>query len=301
MKSLQTKRLPPMNTLAAFESAARLGSFTRAAAELHITQAAVSQKVRNLEEWIGCKLFERNRYTVNLNQAGQIFADATIPALQQISIAATSVKSIAHADRQIVIYADLSLAESLLIPRLSEFSEAYPQVEIKLITSSLPLEQESAHVDIGLQYGRQASTRFDSDFISGDDIYPVCSADYFDKSKQPESVAELSQHQLIHLSQEFRQWISWRDFLSEFNVFDDASLSGISISTYTHVLDLAEAGQGIALGWNLAVQPRLQRGSLIRLTNYSMASPEGLYIYFAKGDQSSNYTAAFLEWFKSLQ
>ena len=293
------KRLPPMNTLSAFESAARLGSFTRAAGELNITQAAISRRVKNLESWLGCALFERHRYTVKLNQAGKVFAQTALPALFQISMSAESVKSLVNSDRTLVIYADLSLAESLLIPRLSTFSDSYPDAEIKLITSSVPLENENTHVDIGLQSGRRAHERFESELLDEDEIYPICAVDYFKDKPLPHTVEDLVQHRLIHLLQNDRDWVGWREFCNYLGAHNSTFKIAVTLTTYTHVLDLAEAGQGVALGWHHAVEKRIKAGKLIGLTHFSMPAPQGLYIHYPKSSPCSQFTRPFIQWLKS--
>ena len=168
-------RLPPLNSLAAFEAAARHGSFTRAAVELNLSQAAISRQIRVLEEHLGVSLFERRRHDVGLTPDGERYARTVNPAVNAIGDATAAIKVSGESIDQVVICSEICLAAFWLVPRLSRFQALHPGLDLKLLTSNRPMEMESEPFDVALQYGLPANAGFMSHPLCTDEIVVVCS------------------------------------------------------------------------------------------------------------------------------
>jgi LysR family transcriptional regulator, glycine cleavage system transcriptional activator len=140
-------RLPPLNAIKAFEAAARLGSFTRAADELNVTHGAVSRQIRLLEDWLGARLFVRTSRNAVLTRAGtDLFAEAG-PALDRLAAVSLRVQIDTPARGLLHVSALPTFAMRWLIPRLPEFQREHPGLELRIVTASTPAEQFRMDVD----------------------------------------------------------------------------------------------------------------------------------------------------------
>ena len=130
------KRLPSLDLLKGFEAAARLGSFTRAAAELHLTQSAISRQVQVLEEQLGVRLFERSTRSLALTPAGARLQRAAGEVLQRLRDVVDALH--AEAGGPLTVTTTVTFASLWLVPRLSRFQSLHPGVDVRLVTCPLP-------------------------------------------------------------------------------------------------------------------------------------------------------------------
>ena len=166
------RRLPPMNTLTAFEAAYRLGSFSRAAEELALSQGSVSRLVRQLEESIGERLFSRGRYDVAPTTAGREYAYTVRHSLSDIAQATDRLRLNSQDFEILTIYSDLGLGSAILTPCMGEFQRQHPQVRLRIVVSPEPIEETLEAFDFGLQQGRWAEQRFVIESIGDDLLFP---------------------------------------------------------------------------------------------------------------------------------
>lgn len=144
------KSLPPLASLLPFEAAARLESFTRAAAELHLTQAAVSRQIRALEDDLGTRLFERRNRAVFLTEAGRELGGAVSGALETVAARADDLRG-RHREGEVVMFAQLCEAFYWVMPRLAGFHQRHPRVELRVAASTRPLTEAAERFDVALQ------------------------------------------------------------------------------------------------------------------------------------------------------
>jgi LysR family glycine cleavage system transcriptional activator len=150
-------RLPPLNAIKAFEAAARLGSFTRAAEELNVTHGAVSRQIRVLEDWLGARLFLRTSRNAVPTRAGTDLLAEAGPALDRLAGASLRVQSGAQAQGLLHVSALPTFAMRWLIPRLPEFQRDHPALELRIVTASTAAEQFRMDVDAGQRAIRSSS------------------------------------------------------------------------------------------------------------------------------------------------
>src|SRR5882672_4594888 len=143
------RRLPPLSALRPFEAAARLESFSRAAEELHLTHGAVSRQVRALEDHVGAPLFSRHGKRVALTAGGRAFAERVRGALEEIAQAAETVNP-ARRDKRLTVSVLPSFASRWLMPRLIRFMEAYPAIELNVMTSTQLASFATDEIDLAI-------------------------------------------------------------------------------------------------------------------------------------------------------
>jgi DNA-binding transcriptional LysR family regulator len=285
-----------MTTLVAFEAAARLGSFTKAAAELNLTQAAISRQIRQMEINLGCKLFERRRYDVQLNEAGRQLSALVGGALHSIADIADAIRTPHAPGDEIVIFSEMALAARRLIPRLNEFSGQYPEIQLKILTSNQPLESVGEQINVGLQYGARDPKRFDAIEICGDVIYPVAAPLIAQQITGVRGIEELNEFRLLHLEQNNLDWIDWPGFFATHDAVSKRKPGDLLFNTYSSVIEAAVNGSGIALGWGLAVEQSLKEGVLVRLGDWMQPAPEGLFAHTPKSRDKLPATQKFIAW-----
>ncbi|MGP1253050.1 MAG: LysR substrate-binding domain-containing protein [Kiloniellales bacterium] len=316
MNSLR-KRLPPLSSLLPFEAAARHESFTLAAQELHLTQAAVSRQIRALEDDLGLRLFERRQRAVFLTEAGRDLAQAVTAGLDGIAARASDLRG-RRRSGEVVLFAELCSAVYWLMPRLADFHQRHPDLEVRVSASLLPVGQSSEDFDVALQTAGRPSGAHALAFTASDDVIPVCSADYFKTHlagrRAPLPLAELPQHRLLHHRVHPQDWPDWDDWLQRLGCdlrVGDGETGGVTsvdrpngggavvFDSYPVLIQAAVEGHGIGLGWRRAMEQLLQSGKLVRPFAESVTLDDGLAVYRHKRSQERPAVKALLAWLKA--
>lgn len=273
------RRLPPLGTLVAFESAARLGSFTRAANEIALSQASVSRQVRQLEADLGLRLFHRHRHDVSPTDAGRRLAAVTQTVLRELAATTDTLRNEAAGRRTYTIYTDLNLAGNLINPMLATLQQEFPERQFRVMSSFQPIEQSEDDFDLGFQVGRTAEDQFIVDSIADDLVFPVCSPAFLADLPAPLSPATLAQQRLLHVDYAGRDWPDWRRFLAYHRIREPRPEEGFVFTSYLVCLDMAARGAGIALGWALSVQGMIDEGRLVRIPGMALPFTDGICAY----------------------
>jgi LysR family glycine cleavage system transcriptional activator len=256
--------LPPLQTLRAFESAARLASFTRAAHELSVTQGAVSRQIRNLEERLGVTLFVRGDRGVRLTPAGSRYDAVIREALESIA-RATGELAVRLEQGPVTVGATSAIASLWLMPRLTGFRHTEPDLDIRVLASDRDFERASEEVDLVIEYARRPVEGEDVSRLFEEEIFPVCSPDYLRGRAAPAEPADLLGETLLALDDDHPDWTGWAEWLAEAGVEGGPARRPVRINNYPALLQAAVAGQGIALGWRHLVDDFLAAGSLVPL------------------------------------
>ena len=289
----ESPRLPPLATLVPFEAACRLQNFTRAAEELHFSQTTVSRRVAELEADLGIALFERHRYHAVPTRDAEALAASVRLALGEISRTTKLLRRRTDASTM-TVYSDLCLATGLVAPVLGDFQRAYPRLTIRVLSSYDPIETVKEDFDVGLQYWRSDPTPYDVEPIADDSVFPVCSPALADRLPADLSVADLIELPLLHVAYDNEDWTDWSQFLARFDADGPSRIDGMTFSSYQVCIDVAERGEGIALGWARTVQPRIDAGLLTALTDLTMAHPNAINAYLPKNRPTPPHVRAFI-------
>ncbi len=272
------KRLPPLGTLVAFEAAARNLSFTVAATELHLTQAAISRQIRLLEEDLGVRLFVRANRAVTLTTDGRDLQHTVSLALGHIANGAEQVRS-TGGERRLSVGTDQSIAALWLMPRLDDFRRNNPDILVRLVASDNDADCLASHIDLSLIHGDGSWPDYDVTPLFGEDVFPVCSPGYLEHNGPIDTPMDIARQVLLALEDDHWDWMTWRVWLTENGVDLATEHHGMTINHYPLVLQAAAAGHGIALGWRYLVDDYLADGRLVRpLGDLSVTTGAGYHL-----------------------
>jgi LysR family transcriptional regulator, glycine cleavage system transcriptional activator len=243
-----TDRLPPLDLLKGFEAVARHLSFTKAAAELFVTQSAVSRQVRQLEEHLGVRLFERRTRAVVLTEAGHLYYTELAPLLQQIADVTRKVAG-THSESRVRITATLTFSGLWLVPRLAAFQEEHPHVQVHVVADNVLRDLARDDFDLAIRYCTTAAAGAGALQLFGETLTPVCSPKLLARSPI-RSLEDLGRHVLIHFNdlEGLAPWLSWDNFLAHANHGEVRGKGAAHFSHYDQAIRAARAAQGVALG-----------------------------------------------------
>ena len=282
-----TRALPPLSSLRAFEAAARLESFSRAADEIAVTHGAVSHQVRSLERALGTALFARNGRRVALTTAGRHFAERVRAALQDLAEAAQFVRRAEH-DRAVSVSMLPSFAARWLMPRLGRFMEHHPAIAVNIHTSVTLVDFQRDDVDLAIRFGSGRWPDLEAHKFMDDEFFPVASP-RFNRGRLPAHPADLGKYQLMRSNDE--PWTPWfraagvRLKEPHSLIFTDSNL----------LLQAAADGRGIALARSSIAAADLRAGKLVRLFKLAVPADGASYLVWPKGKLSAN-AMLFRDW-----
>lgn len=250
-------RTPPLNAIRAFESAARLGSFVAAAMELHVTQPAVGRHIRLLEDRLKVPLFERTPRGVVLTATGRTYFDQVHVALEMIDRA--SIEVAARGRQKLHMLVAPGFASRWLLERLPEFRAMYPEINIALEANASFTSLASSNADLGIAFGERASFGTASESLVRPPIFPVCAPSLLVGRKAPEHACDLLDLPLLH-EDDGGWWSSWFHRVG----VEAKPVAKISYESSENVMQLAIAGQGVALTNSFLLADELSKGRLVR-------------------------------------
>lgn len=297
---MQGKRfdLPPLDRLEVFEAAARNLSFTRAAAELHLTQSAVSRSIALLEERLGFALFERLHRALLLTERGQALYAATVETLERLHDAVGRLRA-SRAAPTLTVTTSLSFASLWLIPRLAGFTRDHPGVDVRIAASNEVQDLDRVGIDVAIRYTRAArapgATR-----LFGEEVFPVCSpALARDPARPLNSPADLRRHVLLHVENlHATPWLVWAQWLEAAGIPDIKPAGALHFSHYEQLVRAAVDGQGVALGRTPLMRDLLRSGKLVTPFARSIASPRCYFFLRSQRSRGNADVDAFEKWIR---
>lgn len=283
------RNLPPLNALKAFEAAARHESFTAAAAELNVTHAAVSRHVRELEGWLGAKLFVRTGRGVELTERGRDYVADLTRGFDLIAAATESMSGRRRRRQRLAVSVEPSLAALWLVPRLGRFTAANPEIELVLDSTDRLVDFARNEADVGIRYGRGSWPGVAADLLTWAQLMPVCSPVLL-KQMAIRTPAEL-QPDLLLQEEQRRYWSEW---LAAAGVAHRIAPEGPTLGLHL-TIPAAEAGQGFALADEVIAGDALVGGRLVRPFAISV---DGYGYFFVRGAgrKETRAMAAFHAW-----
>lgn len=289
-----------LNALRAFEASARHQGFAAAAAELHVTPAAVGQLVRTLEGWLGTPLFVR----ASGGRSRLVPTEAAERALPDIRAGferlAQGLERLKEGSTQGVLTVTVSpaFAAKWLLPRLERFQASWPDLDVRLDTSLKPLDFAVHRIDIGVRYGTGCWPGLKALKLMEEEVYPVCSPRWL-AAHPVHRLRDLARQTLIHdrSLDGHAGFPSWRDWFDQAGVEGVASTRGLQINNAAAVLQAAIEGQGIALARSVMAGDDVASGRLVRLfPQVSCASPMAYHVVYRAETEALPKLAAFRDW-----
>ena len=288
---MSSRRLPPLNALRAFEAAARHLSFTRAADELGVTQAAVSHQVKALEERLEVRLFERHGRGLWLTEEGEIYLPFLRQAFDLIGDGTDLIRSHdAHGPLSVTMLP--TFAVRWFIPRLSSFQKRHPDIEVRIATSERNVDFAREDVDCGIRYGKGEWPGLEAVKLFEDRYVAVCSPELLNGPIPLRKPEDLKRHTLIH-DQEDEDWRFW---LTALHIKGVDTSKGLTFDNHELVIEAAAAGLGVALASRIVMQDDLDDGRLVMpfgdLTDENLSH----WLVYPRGSQKKPKVAAFRAW-----
>ena len=266
--------LPPLNALRAFEAAARAGSYVGAAEELGVSPAAISQQVRNLEEFLGKQMFMRFNNRVVLTDAGNAVFHGTSEALQIIS-ALTEQMISGTVRSRLVVSVISSVAERWLEPRLARFALQNQSVRIDLRVEPDPVDFARHNIDLRICYGAHLYPDMNVITLRQDEVLPLCSPSYLERNMaaQRSGMTAVPDDDLIHTNWGplFGPYPSWQAWFARTGINRPNDAKGYQVGTSALVLDMARDGVGVALGQRMIAEDDIKAGRLLPLSDVTLA------------------------------
>ncbi len=290
-------RLPPLETLVAFEAAARHLSFTRAAEEISRTQSAVSRQIQTLEERLGVPLFHRLHRAIALTDAGVALQQSVRDALGTIDRATRAIRR-DETPRTVVVTTTAGFAGLWLIPRLSAFVAAHPGVDVRISAVNTLAHLERDGIDVAVRYQPTATAPHGSVPLFGESVSPVCSPRLL-KSSRIAVPGDLARATLLRMEEDpadpLQDWGLW---LQAMHLADLRPAGVVRFSSYDQLVQAAVAGQGVALGRTPLIASLLRSKRLVAPFAATVASPRGYVLIVSAAASTKPEVTAFVDWIR---
>ena len=285
------RQIPPLTALRAFEAAGRHLSFTKAADELHVTQAAISHQVKSLEKYLGLKLFRRLNRTLLLTDAGQLYLPPLTDAFEGITRATHRLRQ--HLGRARLTVSVLpSFAAGWLVPRLGRFRQRCPDVDLRIDPTNSLTDFRRDDVELGILYGRGNYPGLRTDRRMREEFFPVCSPRLLEGPAPLRDPADLTHHTLLHDD----MTVDWRTWLLAAGVEGVDAERGITVTDSSMLLRAAIAGQGVALARSVLAADEIASGRLVRPFDVDVPAEYAYYLAYPEKSADQPNVVAFREW-----
>lgn len=293
-----SRRLASLDLLRGFEATARHLSFTAAAQELFLTQSAVSRQVQALEAQIGVSLFERGHRSIALTEAGHTLLRAVTPALAQVDGAIDRIRQ-STGGRAVTLTCTIGFASLWLIPRLAQFRESHPEIDLRISANSRVVDLEREQIDVAIRYVPLPNAPAGGIRLFGEESCPVCSPALVAAGQRPLVRPEDLRHQILlriddeHLRRPFAAWEVWLELV---NLPDLVPRGTLHFSHYDQLIQAAIAGQGVAIGVFPLVQRLIDEGRLVTPFPEKYASPRAYYAMSSPASAHRPEVRQFIDW-----
>src|SRR4051795_3886537 len=289
-----TARLPSLNGLRAFEAAARHLSFTNAASELNVTQTAISHQIRRLEEELGIRLFIRQNRALALTPEARDYLPGVRAAFNDLRLATDRLLR-KNDDRVLTVSTIASLAAKWLLPRLTDFQEQHPGIDVHITTSTGLVDFQRDNVDAAIRYGRGQWPGLRADWLMAGEIFPVWRPALLKGNKPLKCPEDLRDHVLLHTSNansdDWRLWLTVAGLPADFS-----KQPGVTFDMIFMTVQAAIDGLGVAMGRTAYVQEDIAKGRLVVPFKLAFPVDAGFYLVSPAGRNDPPKLAAFRQW-----
>lgn len=285
--------LPPTATLRAFEVATRHTTFTAAAAELCITQSAVSHQLKNLEEIWGLPLFQRGK-TLSLTPAGAALAPLVREFFSKLETTLADLREQKGRVR-LRVNTTYSFALKWLLPRLPDLARLHPEILVTLESTDQAINFASTDADVAIRFGHGNYPALHTEFMFREQLFPVASPALLQRFGTPDEPAELLRYPLLTRdgADLVPKWDAW---FKQVGVNTDVLHENVRFADTNMTIEAALLGQGIALARSGHVEKEIADGSLVRLFDVPFPSPAAYYFVCPQGIETQPHIVTFRSW-----
>lgn len=287
--------IPSMTALLQFESVARHSSFTLAAKELGVTQAAVSKQIKVLEDNIGAQLFHRGYRTIGLTEYGELLFSIISDSLQRIAGALDHFTQ--GSDRhELVLGSTASFSQLRIMPRLPALADMLPRIQLRLATQMFIGDLRAREYDLDIRFGDGKWEDGISILLFEEEVFPVCSPAWLARNPMPMTLDDLAVAGLLDAASTSEGWYTWPSWFKGLGFIPSAMRTNLRCSLYTDSINAALQGCGISLGWGRLVEHLLDSGELVRLEPFVMRPKEAYYLVVPHGRVIDHQVRTLVQW-----
>lgn len=292
----------PLSAIRVFCEVVRQNSLSQAAQHMEVTPSAVSQRIKQLESYVGCNLFLRYRHKITLTEEGRFLYEKFNRALGNIEYAVNCIVS-GQVNQRIVLGVLASFTAKWLIPRLHRFYRQHPHLQLitRSVNHTIDVERENAELAVVNLPSPPTSSALRSQLLWRENLLTVCSPEYLKNSAQPlQTVADLAQHTLLHDQTEIanRRHLDWKSWMKIAAPAHSINLEGGRFFTQSDLtLQAAIEGHGVAIARLSLAAEDLQKGALIDPLNIQVPAKSGCYMCARKNVWDMPKIVMLREWF----
>ncbi len=286
------RRLPPLNALKAFEAAARLESFSRAADELCVTRGAIGQQIKALEDYLGVELFDRSSHRIRLAPAGQSLLPVATYALDALAQEAAKLRKSGLQGR-ITVAAAPAFGSKWLLSHLADFLQVHPEIDVRVESLLVYSQELPADCDLAIAYGFGDGEDHLVQQLGPSYYAPICSPRLLNSvSKAIRAASDLDALRLIHDDDGSR----WRRWLSAAQAPTVNPMKGLFLDNFVYAIDAALAGLGVILADPITTGADLKSGNLVRILDDFYPDKGGYSIVIPHAKRANPLVMAFHSW-----
>ena len=291
--------MPSLDLLQGFEAAARHLSFTKAGAELFLTQSAVSRQIKELEDQLGVALFHRRHRALVLTEAGQQFYAAAAQVLTTMRNATSRLKA-TSGRKPLSVTTTHSFAAMWLIPRLAGFTRTHPGVDVRITADTRVQDLERDGLDVAIRHGPASLAGPNAVRLFGERVFPVCSPRLLKKTPLREP-ADLKNHTLLQYDDPDARhpWLHWKTWLEVARIPDLRPAGTLTFSGYEQIIPAAVAGHGVALGRTPLVKDLLAEKKLVAPFTSSADPARAYFVMTSQAAAARPEVNDFVAWLKA--
>jgi DNA-binding transcriptional LysR family regulator len=289
------RSIESLNHLSAFEASARLNSFTMAAKELGVSQPAISQSVRKLEDAIGTKLFHRRHRIITLTDAGEMLKNDVSQGLGRIFTTIEYLRN-QRRGRHVTLSVSTAFANYWMVPRLQDFHKKHPDIDLRMQTTDKDLDLAQEGISLAVWRGDGEWAGYGSALIAKESLMAVSSPAWLKKHGAIRDIEALKSAQLINLEEPYRARPTWADFFQQYGMKYRDLGQGLRLNDYVLVLHAVMAGEGISLGWEHVTRRMIGAGLLAQVGPWSWDTGAGFYLVWSDTAELSDDAKAVRDW-----
>ena len=288
--------IPSASSLIVFEVAGRHQNFTRAAAELGMSQAAVSYAIRVLEEQLGVPLFHRMHRAVALTDAGErLHADVSI-GLARIQKSAEEIRAKGR-EVNVTLAASTAFASMWMLPRLNRLRADLPDIDLRIQTSVRDLDLDEEPIPLGIRGGSPEQwPRYHAAPLAPEVINVVASSAFVERHGLPARPEDLLTLPLIHLEEPVRTACDWPEWFARAGLRYPPQSRRLAINDYVLVIQAVLAGEGVALGWQHLTEGQMASGALVPVGGHVLRTGFAFYVVWPRSRELNGPARRVRDW-----
>lgn len=295
-------QIPPLQSLKLFDAVVRHRSMTKAAAATGVSQSAVSQSIRQLEQFIQAPLLDRATRPMTLTNTGEEFHRICIETLGRLAHTVEEMRQIERgSSNAVTVSCNLGFATYWLMPRLNYFSADHPDCEVHVMAAYQGAASLHDGSDVAIRFGNGLWQDGPWELLFKESLIPICSPQYLEKHSSIRDVRELADRRLIHVSVADPDWLGWEQYFRLVGHEKTLGNRGQRFGNYVQAVQATQAGEGIMLGWRSVVGDQLSAQQLAVAFDAPAPLDSGYYFNCSKPHDRRYCASKFLEWLVSQE